>query len=88
MDVEEVEERIKGRTGTEVRLWVRCAEVDGLLEFHMKRGPATPETVMGFRHHADDDWDYWLDQKRRIAYIRIALFGEDSADAWPACWSG
>src|SRR5262249_6269029 len=36
-----------------------------------------PETVFGVRRRTDNSWDYWLDAKARIGYVRIGFI-----DSW------
>ncbi len=36
------------------------------------------ESVLGFKRKADDEWDYMIDQKNKIGYIRLTSFQRNS----------
>ena len=38
------------------------------------------ETVFGVKRKSDDDWDYMLDPEKKIGYIRLSQFQEESYD--------
>ena len=42
-------------------------------------GPAPQETVFGWQRRNDDSWDYRLDGQKKIGYLRISVFGRDTA---------
>jgi C-terminal peptidase prc len=36
------------------------------------------ETVLGVKRDDKDDWDYWLDEENRIAYVYLTQFGPNT----------
>jgi len=50
------------------------------LNFEIVRNQIDVETVLGVKRNADDSWDYWLDAKAKIAYIRLTQFAPRSYD--------
>jgi carboxyl-terminal processing protease len=73
-----VEKLLLGSPEERVRLTVRRRGADGPLEFLMGHGAGTPETVVGVRRRSDDEWDYWIDDARRVGYVRILRFDEET----------
>jgi carboxyl-terminal processing protease len=79
MPLEEAVRRIKGKAGTSISLTiVHPAKTKGEM-VTLIREAIHVETVMGDHRKADDTWDYFLDPERRIAYVRIAAFGRETA---------
>ena len=77
--IEEVQKLIKGPMDSEVRMTVK--HVDGReLELKMRRQQIVLPTVMGFRRDPNNNWDYWVSQKPRIAYLRITQFTSETFD--------
>src|SRR5262249_3049490 len=37
------------------------------------------ESVLGYKRKANDDWDYMIDEKNKIAYVRLSSFQEYSS---------
>ncbi len=71
--------KIQGKAGTKVRLTVQREGEDKPREFEITRGRVEVETVMGLHRKADDEWDYWVDPQSKIAYVRLTMFGRNSA---------
>jgi C-terminal peptidase prc len=65
---------IKGKPGTKVKLKVDREGVDHPLEFEVTRGRVEIETVLGYKRKKDDQWNFYLDEKNKIAYIRLTQF--------------
>jgi carboxyl-terminal processing protease len=75
--IADVQTMIKGPLGSEVRLTVK--HVDGQeVELKMTRQEIVLPTVMGYRRDAKNNWDYWVSQNPRIAYVRITQFTNDT----------
>jgi carboxyl-terminal processing protease len=71
--IADVQSIIKGPLGSEVRLTVK--HVDGQeVELKMTRQEIVMPTVMGYRRDAANNWDYWVSQNPKIAYLRITQF--------------
>lgn len=71
---------ITGPVGTEVTLGIKREGQDGLMEFVIKRGRIEIESVKGWTHTPDGDWDYWIDQSAGIGYVRLTQFIPQSID--------
>ena len=73
--LDEAVKRMKGPVGTSVRVTVLHAR-DGRTEtLTLRREVVRVETVLGDRRNADDSWNFFLDESRKIGYIRITAFG-------------
>jgi carboxyl-terminal processing protease len=70
---------ITGKPGTKVKVRVEREGHAGPMEFEVKRDVVDVETVAGARRDAKDDWDFYLDPKDKIAYIRLASFARHTA---------
>ena len=46
----------------------------------LRREEFQPETVLGVSRRLDNSWDYWLDREQRIAQVRIASLGNETAE--------
>jgi len=73
-------EVLTGRVGTPVKLKVKH-EVDGSTEvLTMTRATIDMPSVLGDTRKADDSWDYMLDHDRKIGYIRISSFIQNTTE--------
>ncbi len=72
--------KILGKKGTKIKLTVQREGSDKPLEFEITRGAVTVETVFGVQRKSNDDWDYMLDPEKKIGYIRLSQFQEESYD--------
>ena len=70
---------ITGKPGTKVKVRVQREGHEGPLAFEVKRDLVDVETVTGPKRDSKDEWDYYLDPKDKIAYIRIASFARHTA---------
>jgi len=70
--------KILGMTGTKVRLTVVREGEDKPLQFEITRGRVEVESVLGYKRKANDDWDYMIDPKNKIGYIRLTSFARSS----------
>jgi C-terminal peptidase prc len=70
--------KILGQPNTRVSLMVKREGVEKPLRFDITRGRIEVETVLGANRKADDDWNYWIDEKNRIGYIRLTQFSRNS----------
>ena len=78
--LEEVVKRIAGEAGSEVTLTLR--RVTGqVLELKMKREELVIPTVKGYQRRADNTWDYFVSDVRKIGYLRITQFTPTTFDA-------
>ena len=78
MRLEEAVKLLTGEPGTTVRLKVRHMTGD-LQEFTITRAIIEVQTVKGLKRDDKDQWVYWIDPERKIAYVRLTQFAEASA---------
>jgi C-terminal peptidase prc len=76
LQLQDAVKKILGKAGTDVKLVV---ERDGKdLTITLTRAQIQTESVLGVKRKANDDWDYMLDDKNKIAYIRLTSFQRNS----------
>ena len=79
LTLDEAVEKLKGEEGTSVTLTVTHPGQEAKEKITVTREKIHIETVLGERRKADGTWDYMLDDKQHIAYIRVTAFGRDTA---------
>lgn len=77
--LDEAVEKLKGEEGTTVALTVMHPGKDTKEKVTLKREKIHIDTVLGDRRKPDGAWDYLLDPKTRIGYIRVTAFSRDTA---------
>src|SRR5262249_44626593 len=75
---DEAVRKILGKAKTKVRLKVAREGADKPMEFEITRGQVDVETVLGVNRKPDDSWDFMIDPKSKIAYIRLTQFAPRS----------
>ncbi len=78
--IDEAVRRLKGKEGTKVVLSVRHAGGGKPVEISVVRKRIHVKTVLGDSRDKNDAWDYMLDGKNLIGYIRITIFGRQTAN--------
>src|SRR5262249_17229340 len=73
--VTEIEEFLLGKPGTKVRLTIQRPGIAKPLELAMVRAPVELETTVGVRRKPDDSWDFMLDPRGKVGYVRVVRFG-------------
>lgn len=79
MTRDEVIEALQGRPGTDVELEVQHIGRDESETITVTRSIIELPSVMGDARKADDSWDFMLDKERKIGYVRITNFIENTA---------
>jgi C-terminal peptidase prc len=79
MPMNDAVKKILGPRGTPVKITVEREGADKPLEFTIRRNRIEVESVLGFRRKTDNDWDYLIDSKDKIAYVRLTSFQEGTA---------
>ncbi len=80
ISLDDAVKRMKGPVGTSVRVTVIHAR-DGRTEtLTLRREVVRVETVLGDRRNPDDSWNFFLDEQRKIGYIRITAFGRHTTN--------
>ena len=73
-------EVLTGRVGTPVKIQVKH-EADGKVELlSMTRAVIDMPSVLGDVRKADDSWEYMIDPDRKIGYIRITSFIQNTTE--------
>lgn len=78
--MDEAIKRIKGKLGTSVKLNVLHL-ADGSTDIKdVTRELIRMDSVIGDHRKADDTWSFFLDEPKKIGYIRITTFSRHTAD--------
>jgi carboxyl-terminal processing protease len=78
LSIDEAVRRLKGKEGTTVTFTV--IHPDGKREtVTVEREIIQVETVLGDQRKEDDTWDFMLDEKQGIGYVRLTAFSRDTA---------
>jgi carboxyl-terminal processing protease len=72
--------KITGLQGTEVVLGVERKGVKDTIKYQIKRAKIKIESVRGWEPAADGQWDYMVDKKSRIGYVRVSSFMPQTAN--------
>jgi carboxyl-terminal processing protease len=81
MAIEDAVKKITGDEGTEVVLTVRSANDDGEeRDVALKREAIKINSVKGERREDTGKWDYFIDEEKKVAYIRVTAFMEQTVD--------
>lgn len=78
--INKVVDTITGQEGTNVTLTIRR---DGKeIDFPLRRAEVKIRSVKGMQRDPihEEKWDYWLDRKRGIAYIRVTNFQRNTVE--------
>ncbi len=80
LSLSEAIDRIKGPVGTKVTLSVLHPGAEEPVEITLTREDIKVESVKGWQRLADGGWNWIVDPKYGIAYIRITQFTESTAE--------
>jgi C-terminal peptidase prc len=75
MKTEDAINIILGKPGVPITLMVEREGEKEPLKFDLERGRVSLETVLGVKRDDKDDWNYWLDEENKIAYVYLSQFG-------------
>ncbi|MHC4695947.1 MAG: S41 family peptidase [Planctomycetota bacterium] len=84
LSVFDVEDLLEGRRDTILHLTVLHPGSDEPTDLAIKRGPVSITTVRGFRRDRSGTWDYLIDPKQGIGYIRVSNFQENTMRGFDA----
>ena len=79
LTLDDVVERLKGDAGTSVSLRVIHPGKEAKERVTLTREKIHIDTVLGDRRKSDGTWDFTLDPKQHIAYVRLTAFSRDTA---------
>jgi carboxyl-terminal processing protease len=71
---------ITGPPGTSVKLTVRTPGDDQSRELSIVRAKIVVQTIRGWQRTATGQWKYMLDEQRKIGYVRLTSFSDNTAD--------
>ncbi|MCP4375852.1 MAG: S41 family peptidase [bacterium] len=70
---------ITGKRGTKVVLTIKRAGRSKPFDVTIVRQPIVIRTVKGWRRNSDGKWDYFLDKKAAVGYLRVTQFADKTA---------
>ncbi|MEI6323880.1 MAG: S41 family peptidase [Gemmataceae bacterium] len=79
MSTQDAVKKILGKKGTKVTIFIQREGEAKPREVSLLRGQVEVESVFGFKRDANDDWDFFIDPKTKIAYLRLSNFARFSA---------
>ncbi len=80
MSLTEAVKRLKGKPGEKVTIGVLHQGAKDIEQITIVRDIIHVPTVLGDRYNPDGTWNYWIDPKQKIAYVRLTHFGRHSAE--------
>jgi carboxyl-terminal processing protease len=81
LTVEGASRLLRGAPGAPVRLTIeRPGQPDPIELPVIERANVQIDSVLGDARHANDRWNYLLDDDKKIAYLRISTFGDRTVD--------
>jgi C-terminal peptidase prc len=69
---------IQGQADTKVKLTIQREGVEKPFNVEITRSRIEVESVLGARRKSNDDWDYVIDHKNKIGYLRLSSFARNS----------
>jgi carboxyl-terminal processing protease len=80
MSLEDSVTLMRGPEGSPVTLVIQHADDETPITLVLRRAKIPIESVLGDTRDAEGVWDYHLEENRRIGYIRIGNFGEQTTE--------
>lgn len=77
-EIEEAVLLLKGKPGAKVTIGVVRANVEEVLKIDVERAIIKVATVLGDHYNDDGTWDYMINPKKKIGYIRLTNFSRNS----------
>lgn len=78
--IEQAVSRVKGKAGTTVKIAVKHAAGGKTETLEIPRELVRVDSVLGDHRKADDTWNYFLDEEKKIGYVRITNFSRHTTD--------
>jgi C-terminal peptidase prc len=79
MSTQDAVKKILGKRGTKVTIHIQREGEAKPRPVTLQRGQVEVESVLGFKRDANDDWDFYIDPKSKIGYLRLTNFARFSA---------
>ncbi len=80
LSIDKAVDALQGQPGTPVKLHVLHEETEKTETLTVTRAIIEVPSVMGDRRKPNDEWDFMLDPAKKIGYIRITNFIQDTTD--------
>jgi carboxyl-terminal processing protease len=80
MTSDEARDHMRGIVGTAVTLTIKRLGQEKEFDVLLHRADIQVDSVVGDRIQVDSSWNYFLREAPEIAYIRVTLFGERTAE--------
>jgi carboxyl-terminal processing protease len=77
---QEAAEKLRGPRGTDVTITVLHPGSEEPNEITITRGVIHVATVKGQVYNSDGTWDFFIDKEKKIAYVRIEEFHDNTAE--------
>ncbi len=71
---------LTGRPGTDVKLSVLHEGTETAETVNIRRAIIEVPSVLGDHRGANDQWDFMIDKDKKIGYVRISSFIQNTAD--------
>jgi carboxyl-terminal processing protease len=69
----------EGARGTKLKLTILAPNAKDPIQCEVPRERVEAETVLGCKRKANDAWDYFIEPKKKIGYIRLTKLTENTA---------
>jgi carboxyl-terminal processing protease len=80
MSPDKAAEFLMGRPGTDVKLNVLHEGTEDPEPISITRAIIEVPTVVGDRRKPNDEWEFMLDKEKKIGYVRLTTFSQNTAD--------
>ena len=80
LNADDARSRMRGPVGTTVDVTIERDSQQEPIKLTLKRADIHVDSVVGDHIQPDSKWSYFLKEDPEIAYIRISMFGERTAD--------
>jgi carboxyl-terminal processing protease len=84
MTMADAVQKLMGAPGSQVTLKVRHTQTDQAETVAITRAEIEVASVWGWQRDGDNQWSYWLDPERKIAYVRISGFLDNTPPSFNA----
>jgi carboxyl-terminal processing protease len=78
LGIEKATDLIRGKPGTKLRFMIRREGVKAPFAVDIERTGHSPESVYGHRRKDNAEWDFMIDPKSKIGYVRLSEFSRNT----------
>ena len=78
--LDEAVRRLQGKVGEPVTMKLKHRHASAPESLTLQRELIRLETVLGDVRQASDEWQWMVDEERRLGYVRVTAFGRHTAD--------